>query len=213
MRTQIASLSALRADVSLAQKRLNDAVVRAPFDGSVAEKLVSPGQYTKENTPLLTVIKAYPMRLRVDIPENAAGLVRIGTTLNFTTDAVPGQQFSAVIRELNPSLDARSRSLKAEARLTQSDSRLRPGMFVQVQLVLSKATQIVAVPKDALYTVAGLTKMFVIRNGKAVELKITPGQDLGSWIEVPRESVNPGDQVVVSGLTQLINGAAVRVKS
>jgi RND family efflux transporter MFP subunit len=213
MRTQIASLSALRADVSLAQKRLNDAVVRAPFDGSVAEKLVSPGQYTKENTPLLTVIKAYPMRLRVDIPENAAGLVRIGTTLNFTTDAVPGQQFSAVIRELNPSLDARSRSLKAEARLTQSDSRLRPGMFVQVQLVLSKATQIVAVPKDALYTVAGLTKMFVIRNGKAVELKITPGQDLGSWIEVPRESVNPGDQVAVSGLTQLINGAAVRVKS
>jgi RND family efflux transporter MFP subunit len=207
--TQVAGLEGLRAEVALAQKRLNDATVRAPFAGTVSQKLVAPGQYTKANTPMLTVVKTNPMRLLVDIPETATGDVRVGTNLVFTTDAAPGAQFNAAIRQLNPSLDPKSRSLTAEARLTSNDPRLRPGMFVQVQLVLSKSTEVVAVPKQAIYNVAGLNKMFVIRNGKAVEAKITPGQDLGSWVEVPREVVNPGEQVAVSALARLVNGAPV----
>jgi RND family efflux transporter MFP subunit len=209
--TQVAGLDGLRAEVALAQKRLNDATVRAPFAGTVSQKLVAPGQYTKANTPLLTLVKTDPMRLLVDIPESATGSVRVGTTLTFTTDAAPGASFNAVIRQLNPGLDARSRSLTAEARLTSDDARLRPGMFVQVQLVLAKSSEIVAVPKQAIYNVAGLNKMFVIRNGKAVEAKITPGQDLGNWVEVPSDVVKPGDQVAVSGLARLVDGAPVRV--
>jgi RND family efflux transporter MFP subunit len=208
--TQVAGLDGLRAEMALAQKRLNDATVRAPFAGTVSQKLVAPGQYTKANTPLLTLVKTHPMRLLVDIPETATGSVQVGTTLTFTTDAAPGGSFSAVIRQLNPALDARSRSLTAEARLISNDPRLRPGMFVQVQLVLAKSSEVVAVPKQAIYNVAGLNKIFVIRNGKAVEAKIDPGQDLGSWIEVPRDVVKPGDQVAVSGLARLVHGTPVK---
>ena len=78
-RTLIANVQALKAEVTLAQKRLNDATVRAPFDGSVKEKLVSPGAYLKENTPIFTLMKTDPLRLRVDLPESAAGAVRVGT--------------------------------------------------------------------------------------------------------------------------------------
>ncbi len=210
MRTQTVGLDGLRADIAVAQKTVNDATVRAPFDGSVSQKLVSPGQYTNANTPLLTVVKTNPMRLRVEIPETAAAAVRIGTTLKFRTDAIPGQMFEAVVRELNPALDAHSRSLTAEARFQRSDPRLRPGMFVQVELVLAANSPVVAVPKRALYTVAGLTKMFVIRDGKAVELKVTPGQDLGDFVELPGEAVKAGEPVAISSLTQLVNGAPVR---
>lgn len=210
MRTQVVSLDALRAEVQLAQKRVNDATVRAPFAGAVSEKLVSPGQYTNANTPLLRLVKTNPLRLRADIPETAAGAVRIGSTLTFTTDAVPGTQFNAVVRELNPALDPRSRSLSAEARLDAPDPRLRPGMFVQVALVLSKSSEVVAVPKAAVYNVAGLNKIFVLRDGKAIEQRVTPGMELGDWVEVPREAVLPGEQVAVSGLQQLVNGSAVR---
>ena len=134
-RTLIANVQALKAEVTLAQKRLNDATVRAPFDGSVKEKLVSPGAYLKENTPILTLMKTDPLRLRVDLPESAAGSVRVGTSLTFTTGAAPEGTFTAVVRELNPSLDPQSRTLTVEARLPRGDARLRPGMFVQVQLV------------------------------------------------------------------------------
>jgi multidrug efflux pump subunit AcrA (membrane-fusion protein) len=94
--------------------------------------------------------------------------------------------------------------------MSLNDSRLRPGMFVQVQMVLSRGNDAVFVPKQAVYTVAGLTKMFVVRDGKAVERRIAPGQEIDGWVEVPRDAVNPGDQVAINSLTQLVEGAPVR---
>jgi RND family efflux transporter MFP subunit len=212
LRVLLASIQALRAEVRLSEKRLNDAVVRAPFDGAVTARLISPGQYTKENTPILTLVKTNPLRLRADIPESIAMDVRVGTTLSFTTGAAPGVAFHAVVREMNPSLDARSRSLAAEARLLENDARLKPGMFVQVRLVTARDASVVAVPKDAIYTVAGLTKIFVIRDGKAVEIRLIPGPEVDGWVEAPGGLVRAGELVATSNLAALVNGAPVARK-
>jgi RND family efflux transporter MFP subunit len=211
LRTLWMSMQSLKADVRLAEKRLNDTLVRAPFDGAIMQKHVSPGQYVKDNTPILTIVKVSPLRLRVEVPETATWNIRIGTPLSFTTDAAPGIEFHAAVREMNPSLDAKNRTLTAEARLIENDSRLRPGMFVQVLLVTERAAQAVMVPKQALYNVAGLTKLFAIRNGKAVECRIAPGRESEGWIEVPSEQIHPGDQVAVSNVPMLVNNSAVRV--
>jgi RND family efflux transporter MFP subunit len=198
LRTQWANVASFRADLKLAQKRLGDTVVRAPFDGAVTQKNASVGQYMKENTAILTLVKTNPMRLRVEVPETAAGAIRLGATLSFTTESAPDEVFNAVVRELNPSLDSKSRSLTVEARLTKNDARLRPGMFVQVELVLSRNNEVVVVPANAIYTLAGLSKVFVVRNDKIVEHRITPGQEIKGWIEVPREEIKAGDEVAVS---------------
>ncbi len=161
---------------------------------------------------MLTIVKAYPLRLRAEIPESAVGEVRSGTTLTFTTDAAPNAVFHASVRELNPALDARSRSLTVEARAVESDPRLRPGMFVQVQLVISRAARVVAVPKDAVYSVAGLTKVFVVRDGVVTEHKVTPQQELDRWVVIPG-AIRPGDQVAVSNLSVLIDGMKVQAGS
>jgi RND family efflux transporter MFP subunit len=213
LRTQLASVQALRADVRLAEKHASDATVRAPFDGQIAARLVSPGQYLKENTPIVTLVKSRPLRLRVEIPEFAATEVRTGTTLTFTTDAAAGAEFHARVTELNPTLDSRSRSLTAEGRLTEYDPRLRPGMFVQVQLALSRDATAVVVPKEALYQLAGLTKVFTVRGGRAIENKVTPGREIDGWIEITGGSIQPGDRVAVSRLPVLIDGIEVRTDS
>jgi RND family efflux transporter MFP subunit len=212
LRTQLANVQALRADVRLAEKRLTDATVRAPFDGQVAARLVSAGQYLRENTPIVTLVKSRPLRLRVEIPESAATEVRTGTTLTFTTDAAAGTEFRARVTELNPTLDPHSRSLTAEARLTDPDPSLRPGMFVQVQLSLSHDATAVVVPKDALYQLAGLTKVFTVRDGRVVQNKIVPGREMDGWIEVASGDIHAGDQVAVSKLPVLIDGLVVRVE-
>lgn len=209
-RTLLASVQALKTEVKLAQKRLNDATVRAPFDGSVEQKLVSPGAYLKENTPILTLVKTNPLRLRVDLPESAVASAKVGATLTFNTDAAPGETFKAVVNQLNPSVDEKSRTLVVEARIPRNDPRLRPGMFVQVQLSMQKGAEVVMVPKEAIYSVAGLNKIFVIRDGRAVEQKITPGQQIEEWIEVPREAVNAGERVATSALAQLFGGTPVK---
>jgi len=212
LRMQWASMESLRSDVKLAEKRLNDATMRAPFDGVVAQKHVSVGQFLKDNAQIVTLVKTNPMRLQVGVPESAAGIIKIGTTLTFTTDAIEGKEFTAVVRELNPSLDSKSRILMAEARLTSADPRLRPGMFAQVNLVLARNVNVLMVPKTAIYTIAGLNKMFVIRNGKAFEYRVQPGIEQNGWVEVPQDLVHPNDRVAVSNLGTLVNGSAVTEK-
>lgn len=211
LRTQLAAIRALRADVKLAEKRLRDATVVAPFDGIVQTKHVSPGQYIKENVAIYTVVKSTPLRLRAEIPESAVSEVHAGTTLEFTTEAVPGAKFQAVVRELNPALDNRSRTLTAEARLLNGDARLKPGSFVQVRLVTNKAYPVVAVPKDAVYTVAGLNKLFSIENGKAVEHKIPEILASNGMVEMPEGTIEAGATVAVSNIPMLTTGAPVRV--
>ena len=210
VRTQWAAMESIRAEVGLAQKKLNDATMRAPFDGVVAQKHVSPGQYVRENAPLVTLVKTNPLRLRVDVPETAAGFVKVGTSLTFTTDALPGEQFQAVVRETNPSLESKSRSLTVEARLTNSDARLRPGMFAQVRLVLNKASDMLMVPKQAVYTIAGLAKIFAMRDGKAVEFRITTGDEMDGWVEIPQGTLRDGEEVILSQQPLLVNGTRVR---
>jgi RND family efflux transporter MFP subunit len=212
MRTQIALIRSLRAEVQLAEKRVRDATVIAPFDGAVSQKHVSPGQYIKENVPILTVVKTSPLRLRVEAPESAVADVKVGTTLTFTTDAVPGAEFQAVVRELNPALDSRSRTLTAEARLVSQDPRLKPGSFVQVRLVASKAFPVIALPKPAVYTVAGLNKYFTIENGKAVERRIGEIIATNGFVEIPAGSIPEGVEVAVSNVPMLTNGAPVRIE-
>jgi RND family efflux transporter MFP subunit len=215
MKTLWANVASARADVKLAEKRLLDTVIRAPFAGAVMDRMVSPGQFIKdmENTPVVRIVKSDPLRLRVEIPESAAAAARQGSVLTFTTDASPGQTFSAVIRQINPSLDQKSRSLVAEARIPNPRLTLRPGTFVQVRLVTESKVAITTVPKAALYQVAGLTKLFAIRGGKAVEYKLPPGLEGGDWMEVPPGCVSAGEQVATSSLAALIDGAAVSVKS
>jgi RND family efflux transporter MFP subunit len=212
LRTGWASMESLRADVKLAEKRLNDATLRAPFDGTVSQKHVSPGQYLKDNMAIVTLVKTNPMRLRVEVPETASGVVGVGTLLSFTTDAVPDKQFQAVVRQLNPSLDPKSRSLQVEARLTSTDARLRPGMFAQVRLVLAQGINVVMVPKQSLYTIAGLTKLFVLQDGKAVERRLIPGVEQAGWVEVPADQVKAADRVAISNLGALVNGSPVTEK-
>jgi RND family efflux transporter MFP subunit len=209
LRTQLAVIHSLQADLKLAEKRLRDASVVAPFDGIVQVRHVAPGQYIKENVPIYTIVRAFPLRLRVDIPESAVARVKIGGTLAFTTESVPGVQFTAVVRELNPSLDNRSRTLTAEARLPRHDERLKPGSFVQVRLITDHAAPVVAIPRAAVYTVAGLNKFFSIENGKAVEHRIPEILASNGFVEMPAGTVAPGTPVAVSNLALLSNGTPV----
>ncbi len=212
LQTQLALIRSLQADVKLAEKRLRDAKVVAPFDGLVQVKHVSLGQYIKENVAIYTIVKGAPLRLRVDVPESAVAQVKVGTTLAFKTEAVPEAEFKAVVRELNPALDNRSRTLTAEGRLVQNDGRLKPGSFVQVRLITDAAAPVVAVPKAAVYTVAGLNKFFSIEGGKAVEHKIPEILGSNGFVEMPAGTIEPGAAVAVSNVPQLTSGAPVRVE-
>jgi len=80
-----------------------------------------------------------------------------------------------------------------------------------VRLVVSKDAAIVVVPRSAVYTVAGLSKVFVLQEGKAVEKRVVPGIEIDGWVEVPGDGIHPGDPVAVSHVATLTNGMPVRL--
>lgn len=214
LRTQIANVQALMAEVKLAEKSVADAKQYAPFDGAITERMVSPGQYLRDNAPMMTLVKSWPLRLRLEVPETSSAFVKPGRAVFFKTDAIPGETFEATVRETSAQLDPHSRTLTAEARVLKPDSRLRPGMFVSVELVTNPAAPVIVVPKEAVYTIAGLTKVFVVHDGKASERKIPPpNYQENGYLGVPADQVKAGDLVATSDLAALYDGANVSVKS
>jgi RND family efflux transporter MFP subunit len=205
---QLAAVDQQKAALALAKKALADTVVRSPISGAVKEKHASRGSYLMVNGKIVTLVKINPLRLRADIPESSVAAVRTGQTINVTVDAFPNRTFTGRVVRIGPSLDEKTRALTVEAEVANSGNLLRPGMFAKSRLITSANAPAVMVPQRAVQPVAGLSKVFVIENGKAVERVVKTGATDGDLIEIV-EGVKGGETVAISNLDKLQSGTAV----
>jgi len=205
---QLAAVEQQRAALALAKKALADTVVRSPISGAVKEKHASRGAYLTVNGKIVTVVKINPLRLRADVPESSAAAVRTGQTVNVTVDAFPNRTFTGRVVRIGPSLDEKTRALTIEAEVANAGNLLRPGMFAKSRLITSSNAPAVMVPQRAVAPAAGLSKVFVIENGKAVERIVKTGATDGDLIEIV-EGVKDGEAVATSNLDKLQTGTAV----
>src|SRR5262245_7165337 len=205
---QLAAVEQQKAALALAKKALADTVVRSPISGAVKEKHASRGSYLMVNGKIVTLVKINPLRLRADIPESSVAAVRTGQTINVTVDAFPNRTFTGRVVRIGPSLDEKTRALTVEAEVANSGNLLRPGMFAKSRLITSANAPAVMVPQRAVAPVAGLNKVFVIENGKAVERVVKTGAADGDLIEIVG-GVKNGEVVATSNLDKLQTGTAV----
>ncbi|MBK9707887.1 MAG: efflux RND transporter periplasmic adaptor subunit [Acidobacteria bacterium] len=206
---QLALLDQQRASLALAKKAITDTVVRAPISGAVKEKFASKGTYLPVNGKIVTIVRINPLRLRADIPEYAAGSVRVGQTINLSVDSFPNRTFSGKVARIGPSLNEQTRALTVEAAVTNPGNILRPGMFAKSRLITAADAKAVMVPMKAVLTVAGLNKLFVIENGKATERLVKLGDNDGDLVEI-REGLKEGEMVASSNQDKLHSGTPVR---
>lgn len=205
---QLAVVEQQKAALALAKKAVTDTVVRSPISGAVKEKHASRGAYLPVNGKIVTLVKINPLRLRADIPESSAAAVRTGQTINVTVDAFPNRKFTGRIVRIGPSLDEKTRALTVEAEVANSGNLLRPGMFAKSQLITSANAPAVMVPQRAIVTAAGLSKVFVVENGKAVERIVKTGATDGDLIEIA-EGVKSGEAVATTNQDKLQTGTVV----
>ena len=119
---------------TLARKAVADTVVRAPFAGIVAERLVSTGDYVTRGTKVATVVRIDPVRVELTVPEQYVSLVKSGQAVRLTVDAYPGEVFAATVRFVSPALEPDQRALTVEAIAPNADGRLKPGLFATALL-------------------------------------------------------------------------------
>jgi multidrug efflux pump subunit AcrA (membrane-fusion protein) len=198
-----------QSQVDLARRALAYTVVAAPIDGYVAERPVDLGEYITTTTKVATIVRTNPLRVRIDIPEQAIPEVKQGESVSVTTSAWPGRAFSGRIARLSPNVTPTSRTLTVEAEVENSSGALKPGQFATVRILLPRSEAAVLVPARAVRTESGVSRVFVIKDGHAEQRLVQLGQNEGDLVEI-KKGIAADEQVATSSLELLSDGAVVK---
>jgi multidrug efflux pump subunit AcrA (membrane-fusion protein) len=205
------SLQAARARITLAKKSVADTLVRAPFSGIVAERLVSVGDYVAKGTKVATVVSVNPLRVELTIPEQSVSLVKIGQPVRLAVDAYPDREFAAAIRFISPSLRSDQRALTVEAVTENPDGLLKPGLFATAMIKQTASAPGLLVPATAVETVSGTSRVYIVKNNRIEERIVTLGEKVDSLVELT-SGVAAGDVVAAEPKGRLVDGRAVTTK-
>jgi RND family efflux transporter MFP subunit len=211
-RASITALSSARVALSQASTSANEATVRAPFAGEIAERMVSVGEYVSPQSPVVTLVRTDPLRIELQVPQQHLMDVRAGQRVTLVVDAVPDRTFEAVVRYVSAAVRTETRGLTVEAVVPNPDRVLRPGLFAQARLSTGGTREVAVVPPDAVYTQAGVDRVFVVEGGR-VEERVVSVSDRTSERVVIAEGVRAGEMVAIDSLDQLADGVAVTVEA
>jgi len=195
-----------RSDLSLAEQQLRDTTLLAPFSGGIQSRRATAGEYLAAGTPVLTLVKVSPIRLRLEIPEREARLVRPGQAVRVRSEGESAVWTGKVART-SPALEESSRSLVVEAEIPNPAGALRPGAFVKAEIDCDAGGPALVVPASAVVVFAGIEKVVGVKNGKAVERPVVTGRRSGDVVEIV-SGLGDGD-LVVAKPGNLATGAAV----
>ena len=207
IRNRQALLAQRRSELALARQQLADTAVYSPIDGIVQLKRASVGEYLAAGAPVVDIVRMNPLRLQAQVPERDAATVRFGQNVRVTVEG-DAKVYIGQIKRLSPVITQENRMLMVEADVP-NDGNLRPGSFAKVEIVTNDAKMAVTVPNNAIVTFAGIEKVIIVQNGKALEKPITTGRRSADSTEI-LSGVNVGDQVIVDP-GNLQSGMAVQV--
>jgi RND family efflux transporter MFP subunit len=208
VRGQKALLQDRRAAYDLAAKKLADAVVRAPIAGVVSERSVQVGEYIGERTPVATIVQVNPLKLRTGVQEKHAGIIEPGQSVEFRVESFGDALFSGKVAYVSPSLDQTMRTFAVEALVDNSDKRLKPGFFAKGVILTRKDTGVMAVPDNAVSTLAGVSSVYIVRDGKITQQPVTLGVRQGDLWEIV-EGLKGNETLAASRLNELASGVSV----
>lgn len=205
---QYQALQGARARVTLARKALADTVVRAPFDGLVASRAVSVGDYVTRGMRVAVVVRVDPLRAELTVPEQFVSSISAGQPITFEVDAYPGRQFQGKVRFIAPALEANQRALTVEAVVPNANGELKPGLFATARIDQPNPVPGLMVPAAAVQTTAGTSRVFVVVADHVEERIVTVGQTVGPLVEIAN-GLKAGERVATTNVARLTDGAKV----
>lgn len=206
-----ASMQQTQAALNLANKRLRDTQIRAPFAGHVKTREVTVGQYLKVQTPVMTIVDVDPLRVRLNVPEKMSPWVRVGREVKLSLEAFPGREFTGRISRINPSVEEKNRTFEIEALVANRSGELKPGSFVKATIQSDKVDQILAIPYNAATYLFGAYKVFVVQGKTVKEREVKLGDRLGDLVEII-EGLRADERIAINaGGAQLKDGMEVEI--
>ncbi len=206
-----AALQQARAARDLARKRLDDATLRAPFDGQIAAKQFDLGNTAAPGVPVVTLVDIRRLKVKIGVSEQDVVRLRKNQPASLQIDAYPGHTFQGRISAIAPDADMRTRTFPVEIVLTNpAEYPLRAGMVAKVRVQLSQIKGVPMIPTSALVQSAQTRVAFVVRNGKAEKRTLKLGPQKGNRIAV-LQGLQPGEKVIVLGQDRVSDGSQVKI--
>lgn len=196
------------AQLRLAEIRLDQHTIRAPFDGQVGLRQQSVGAWIRAGDPLTTLIATDPIEVRFQLPEQALAEIAAEQRVVLRSPAYPDHALTGEVVTIDSVVDPQTRSITVVAHLPNGQGRLKPGMFTEVTLVTAVRPNAVVVPETALATRGSETTLFIVEDGLAQRRRVTVGQRRGGQVEI-RAGLDAGQVVITSDPEQLRDGLAV----
>jgi RND family efflux transporter MFP subunit len=203
-----ADIDAEQANLKLAETGLRDAVIRAPFDAYVQRRLVSPGEFVKAQTAVMSLVKIDPLKLRAEVPEKMAPWVKVGQSMTLAVEAMPGTDIKGQIARLSPAVNPQTRSFPLEGRVPNPGGSLKPGGFARVHIVTDLVEHVLTVPASALQYRYGVNRVFVVKGDRIRATEIKIGDRVGDRVEVV-SGVTAGQIIAATDVEKLADGARV----
>jgi membrane fusion protein (multidrug efflux system) len=195
--------------------------ITAPFSGILGIRQVNVGQYLSSGDPIVQLQSLNPIYVNFDVPQQATSQMRSGREVRITTDDLAGVEFHGRITAIDSVVNSETRNIQVQATLANPEGKLRPGMFVQAEVVLGAGRPVIALPATAIGYAPYGDSVYVVADMKGphgesyrgvrqqfVKLEGARGDQVGVI-----SGVKPGDEVVTSGVFKLRNGAAVLVNN
>ena len=210
VRLASAGRDAARAEARLARRGLTEAIVRAPFGGTVVERTVELGEYLAPGSPLLVLADTSLLKARVLLDPREAIDVTVGRTVLISVYARPEEVFGGRVVRVGEVIDPRTRRLPVEIELDDHGGRLRPGLVAKFVVETGEPKRVIQVPLEGVFERFGSQHVYVIEDGLARRRAIELGPVRAGFAEVA-EGIEPGETVVIKGVTRVVDGSKVHV--
>ena len=204
----VAALHVAEAAVALIEAQLRKTRIVAPFDGIAGLRQVSVGAYMTPGTPIGTFQDVGALKLDFTLPERYLPNLRGARTVNVRVAGNP-ESIAGEIYAIEPEIDVATRSIQVRALVPNEGQRLLPGAFAEVEVVLGEIEDAIVIPAIALVPGLKEQKVFVHRGGAADERAVEPGLRTPDGVQILK-GLQPGDEVIVSGILQLRPGMKVQ---
>jgi membrane fusion protein (multidrug efflux system) len=195
--------------------------IRAPFAGILGLRQVNLGQYLSSGDPIVPLQSLDPTYVNFGVPQQDSGQVRVGQTVRITTESMAGVTYTGRVSAMNSIVDEATRNIQIQATLANPHGKLRPGMFVQTEILLGATREAVTLPASAISYAPYGDSVFVVENIKDPKGReylgvrqqfVKVGASRGDQIVV-LSGIKPQEEIVTSGVFKLRNRAAVLVNN
>jgi membrane fusion protein (multidrug efflux system) len=179
---------------------------------SVAQRMISEGEMARRNTTsgIFKLVIDQTLKFQAAVPERYVGEVKVGLGVQLQVEAYADRTFEGTVARVSPMVDRLSRTFEIEATVPNRSRELKAGGFAKAAILTRVDPQGKTVPVEALVTMVGVNKVFVVEKGVAHAVLVTPGVSGHGWVEVSG-NLPVGSQVITSGHDNLAEGTPITV--